>query len=75
MPGSLGWMLYPVKGGGLEMVSGGLLTASLLYPTGGTEAIRNALHILQHQPLPKRNLPANAGGRFYQCADDGFAIR
>lgn len=41
------------KGGGLEMVSGGLLTASLLYPTGGTEAIRNALHILQHQPLPK----------------------
>lgn len=41
------------KGGGLEMVSSGLLTASLLYPTGGTEAIRNALHILQHQPLPK----------------------
>jgi signal transduction histidine kinase/DNA-binding response OmpR family regulator len=41
------------KGGGLEMVSGGLLTASLLYPTGGTEAIRNALHILQHQSLPK----------------------
>lgn len=43
----------PGKGAGLEMVSGGVLTASLLYPTGGTEAIRNAVSILEHKTLPK----------------------
>lgn len=43
----------PGKGAGLEMVSSRLLTASMLYPTGGTEAIRNAISILQHNPLPK----------------------
>jgi signal transduction histidine kinase/DNA-binding response OmpR family regulator len=43
----------PGKGAGLEMVSDRLLTASMLYPTGGTEAIRNAISILEHKPLPK----------------------
>lgn len=43
----------PGKGAGLEMVSDKVLTASLLYPTGGTEAIRNAMSILQHNTLPK----------------------
>ncbi|MFD2887153.1 substrate-binding domain-containing protein [Chitinophaga cymbidii] len=43
----------PGKGAGLEMVSGKVLTASLLYPTGGTEAIRNAISILNKTALPK----------------------
>lgn len=43
----------PGKGAGLEMVSDKVLNASLLYPTGGTEAIRNAISILNHTPLPK----------------------
>jgi signal transduction histidine kinase/DNA-binding response OmpR family regulator len=43
----------PGKGAGLEMVSGKVLNASLLYPTGGTEAIRNAISILNKTTLPK----------------------
>lgn len=43
----------PGKGAGLEMVARRVLTASMLYPTGGTEAIRNAVSILQHKALPK----------------------
>ncbi|WP_298739978.1 substrate-binding domain-containing protein [uncultured Chitinophaga sp.] len=43
----------PGKGAGLEMVATRTLTASMLYPTGGTEAIRNAISILQHKALPK----------------------
>lgn len=43
----------PGKGAGLEMVSRQVLNASLLYPTGGTEAIRNAISILDHKTLPK----------------------
>lgn len=43
----------PGKGAGLEMVARRVLTASMLYPTGGTEAIRNAVSILQHKTLPK----------------------
>ncbi|WP_346320690.1 substrate-binding domain-containing protein [Chitinophaga sp. YIM B06452] len=43
----------PGKGAGLEMVSGKVLDASLLYPTGGTEAIRNAISILNKTALPK----------------------
>lgn len=43
----------PGKGAGLEMVSDEVLNASVLYPTGGTEAIRNAISILDHKVLPK----------------------
>lgn len=43
----------PGKGAGLEMVSGRQLTASLLYPTGGKEAVRNAALILEHQQPEK----------------------
>jgi signal transduction histidine kinase/AraC-like DNA-binding protein len=40
-------------GAGLEMIGEKKLTASVLYPTGGSEAIRNALKILQKESLPK----------------------
>lgn len=46
----------PGKGGGLNMVSSGMLTASVLYPTGGKEAISVALRILGRQPFQKENL-------------------
>ena len=46
----------PGKGGGLEMVSSGMLTASVLYPTGGKEAIKVAFNILEKQPFQKENI-------------------
>lgn len=46
----------PTAGAGLDMVSEKKLTASLLYPTGGSEAIRNAISILHKQSVPKETL-------------------
>jgi signal transduction histidine kinase/DNA-binding response OmpR family regulator len=43
----------PGAGSGMSFVSDKLLTASLLYPTGGAEAIRNVIKILRHEPLQK----------------------
>ncbi len=44
------------SGAGMEFVSEKILTASLLYPTGGTECIRNAVKILNHESLPKQTI-------------------
>lgn len=41
---------------GLQMVEDGVLKATLLYSTGGEEAIRTALHILRHEPYIKDNV-------------------
>jgi signal transduction histidine kinase/CheY-like chemotaxis protein/AraC-like DNA-binding protein/ABC-type xylose transport system substrate-binding protein len=46
----------PGKGAGMEFVEDKILTASLLYPTGGAEAIRNAAKILNGQSLGKETL-------------------
>jgi signal transduction histidine kinase/AraC-like DNA-binding protein/cellobiose-specific phosphotransferase system component IIB len=43
------------KGAGLEMVSNGIIDASLLYPTGGKEAISTAFKILNKEPFSKEN--------------------
>lgn len=43
------------KGAGLEMVSNGILDASVLYPTGGKEAISTAFKILNKEPFSKEN--------------------
>ena len=43
-------------GNGLQLVEDGVLKATLLYPTGGEEAIRTALRILHHEPYEKENL-------------------
>ncbi|WP_134089963.1 substrate-binding domain-containing protein [Olivibacter sp. XZL3] len=43
------------EGGGLDMVYDGKITASLIYPTFGKEAIRTALDILRGQPFKKEN--------------------
>ncbi|WP_333851809.1 substrate-binding domain-containing protein [Epilithonimonas sp.] len=42
------------KDGGIQMVLDGKLNATLLYPTGGAEAIENAIKIYHGQKLPKR---------------------
>ncbi len=43
-------------GNGLQLVEDGALQATLLYPTGGEEAIRTALRILHHEPYTKDNV-------------------
>lgn len=43
-------------GNGLQLVEDGVLKATLLYPTGGEEAIRTALRILRHEPYAKDNI-------------------
>lgn len=43
----------PGKGKGIEAVSNGHLTASFVYPTGGTTAIKVAWQILNGQPVSK----------------------
>ncbi|RSK37320.1 hybrid sensor histidine kinase/response regulator transcription factor [Hymenobacter metallilatus] len=46
----------PGPGNGLQLVEDGVLQATLLYPTGGEEAIRTALRILRHEPFLKDNV-------------------
>ena len=45
----------PGTGRGIQAVEDGVLDASLLYPTGGAEAIRLALSILNKLPFVKQN--------------------
>ncbi len=45
----------PGLGKGIQAVEDGVLDASLLYPTGGSEAIRVALAILNNLPYEKNN--------------------
>jgi len=45
----------PGQGGGLQMVAGKVLTASVLYPTGGKEAISTAFKILNRESFSKEN--------------------
>lgn len=42
--------------GGIDLVKKGILKASILYPTGGNEALRLALKIYNREPVSKNNL-------------------
>lgn len=44
------------KNNGLDFISNKILDASVLYPTGGKEAIRTAFAILNQQPFEKNNI-------------------
>ncbi|WP_293300317.1 substrate-binding domain-containing protein [Pedobacter sp. UBA4863] len=44
------------QGNGLDLVESKVLTASLLYPTGGKQAINTAIDILKEKPFKKDNL-------------------
>lgn len=46
----------PGMGKGIQAVEDGTLNASLLYPTGGAEAIRLALTVMNNLPFDKNNL-------------------
>jgi signal transduction histidine kinase/DNA-binding response OmpR family regulator/ABC-type xylose transport system substrate-binding protein len=46
----------PGQGGGLQMVASKILTASVLYPTGGKEAISTAFKILKKESFLKENI-------------------
>jgi signal transduction histidine kinase/DNA-binding response OmpR family regulator len=46
----------PGKGEGMQLVADKVINATMLYPTGGQEAIQLALKILAGQPVEKENL-------------------
>lgn len=50
----------PGPGNGLEQIIQGKMFASILYPTGGTEAIRTALAIISHQNYRRENILATS---------------
>ncbi len=41
---------------GIQLVQNGILSASILYPTGGDEAIKIAMKILRNEFVPKNNI-------------------
>ncbi|MFD1143637.1 substrate-binding domain-containing protein [Larkinella insperata] len=45
----------PGRNEGIDLVDRGILDATVLYPTGGKEAIRTALAILKKQPFRREN--------------------
>ena len=46
----------PGEGGGLQMIGSRVIDASMLYPTGGKEAITTAFKILNKEPFQKENI-------------------
>ncbi|MCX2839059.1 substrate-binding domain-containing protein [Salinimicrobium sp. MT39] len=42
--------------GGIQLVKDGILSATILYPTGGSEAIRLAKNLLQNEVVEKNNI-------------------
>ncbi|WP_084823180.1 substrate-binding domain-containing protein [Sphingobacterium sp. Ag1] len=50
----------PGPGNGLEQIIQGKMFASILYPTGGAEAIRTALAIINHQNYRRENILATS---------------
>ncbi len=46
----------PGNGGGIQMVGGKTIDASLVYPTGGKEAIMTAFRILNKEPFAKEDI-------------------
>jgi ABC-type sugar transport system substrate-binding protein/DNA-binding response OmpR family regulator/two-component sensor histidine kinase len=42
--------------GGIRLVQNGILKATILYPTGGDEAIKLAMRILNKEDVPKNNI-------------------
>ncbi|WP_229379800.1 substrate-binding domain-containing protein [Fibrella forsythiae] len=45
----------PGQNEGIDLVDRGILSATVLYPTGGKEAIRTAMAILKKQPFKREN--------------------
>ena len=47
-----------VENGGIELVRNGILEASILYPTGGGEALQLAIKSIEKKPVDKANILA-----------------
>lgn len=45
----------PGPNGGIDLVERGLIKATILYPTGGKEAVQTAVDILRNRPYKKEN--------------------
>jgi signal transduction histidine kinase/AraC-like DNA-binding protein len=45
----------PGENGGIDLVEKGILKATILYPTGGKEAIQTAADVLENKPYEKEN--------------------
>ncbi len=45
----------PIKGAGLDMIENKYISASILYPTGGQEAIITAMNIIERKPFNTEN--------------------
>lgn len=45
----------PGKNEGIDLVDRGIMSATILYPTGGKESIRTAIAILRKQPFKREN--------------------
>jgi signal transduction histidine kinase/DNA-binding response OmpR family regulator len=45
----------PMKGDGIDMVENKYISATVLYPTGGQEAVATAVNILEKKPYKKEN--------------------
>ena len=50
----------PQKGGGMQLVAGGQLFASYIYPTRGDELMRLAMNILEGKPYQRENQLSSA---------------
>lgn len=48
----------PGKNGGIDLVEKGIIKATILYPTGGKEAIQTAADIMENKPYKKENVLA-----------------
>lgn len=46
----------PGEGMGLDLIQKGIITGSVIYPTGGKEAIRNAALLAEGKKLPKQTI-------------------
>lgn len=56
LPKIIGVDGLPGKNAGMQLVAGKIFTATMLYPTGGEEAIQIALKILNREDYKKENL-------------------
>ena len=61
--------------GGIDLVDRGIIKATVLYPTGGGEAIQTAVNILEGQTISKTKQAGNYYNRFCKREDNETAER
>ena len=56
VPKIIGVDALPCRGCGMQLVGDKMITATLLYPTGGQEAIQVAMQVLNKEPFQRENV-------------------